>query len=113
MTNQQRERLEQIRYDIDNGVTTYLCDEAIDNLYDELNYLESLEKDEPLVYRWKFLCEKRIEEIKRELQGLESYPKTEETLKQIEDLEYELCDEYASLEDYKGRIRNYECGYGY
>lgn len=113
MTNEQRKRLEDIRYDIDNGVTSYLCTEAIENLYDELHYLESLESDEPLIYKWKFQCERRIADIKWELRELESLPETDEIRKQIEDLEYALCDEYASLEDYKGRIRNYECGYGY
>lgn len=46
MTKEQRDRLEQIRYDLDMGVSSYLCLEATNNLYDELNWLESLEKEE-------------------------------------------------------------------
>lgn len=46
MTNEQRTRLAQIRYDLDMGVTSYLCLEAINNLYDELNYLEGLEEQD-------------------------------------------------------------------
>ena len=46
MTNEEKLRLEQIRYDLDMGVTSYLCLEAANNLYDELNWLESLEKEE-------------------------------------------------------------------
>lgn len=46
MTKEQKDRLEQIRYDLDMGVTSYLCLEAFNNLYEELNWLESLEKEE-------------------------------------------------------------------
>ena len=46
MTKEQKDRLEQIRYDLDMGVTSYLCLEASNNLYEELNWLESLEKEE-------------------------------------------------------------------
>ena len=45
MTKEQKDRLEQIRYDLDMGVTSYLCLEAANNLYDELNWLESLESE--------------------------------------------------------------------
>lgn len=62
----------------------------------------------PLIYKWKKDCEIRIEEIKEELRQLESYPETPEIRSQIEQLEYELADEYGSLEDYKGRIQLYE-----
>ena len=46
MTKEQKERLEQIRYDLDMGVTAHLYLEATNNLYDELNWLESLEIEE-------------------------------------------------------------------
>ena len=62
----------------------------------------------PPIYQWKKDCEVRIEEIKEELRQLESYPETPELRSQIEQLEYELADEYGSLEDYKGRIQLYE-----
>lgn len=65
-------------------------------------------KTPPPIYQWKKDCEIRIEEIKEELRQLESYPETPEIRKQIERLEYELADEYGSLEDYKGRIQLYE-----
>ena len=62
----------------------------------------------PPIYQWKKDCEIRIEEIKEELRQLESYPETPELRSQIEQLEYELAEEYGSLEDYKGRIQLYE-----
>ena len=46
MTKEQKDRLEQIRYDLDMGVTSYLCLETSNKLYEELNWLESLEKEE-------------------------------------------------------------------
>ena len=62
----------------------------------------------PPIYKWKRDCERRIEEIKEELRQLESYPPSPPRQKEIDLLERELESEYASLEDYKGRIQIYE-----
>ena len=62
----------------------------------------------PPIYQWKHDCENRIEEIKEELRQAESYPASPEQQKEIDRLERELESEYASLEDYKGRIQIYE-----
>ena len=62
----------------------------------------------PLIYQWKKDCERRIEEIKEELRQVESNPNTLNRKKKIDRLERELDTEYASLEDYKGRIQIYE-----
>lgn len=62
----------------------------------------------PLIYQWKKDCERRIEEIKEELRQVESNPNTLNRKKKIDRLERELCTEYESLEDYKGRIQIYE-----
>jgi hypothetical protein len=53
-------------------------------------------------------CERRIEEIKEELRDVESQPDSPLRQKKIDRLERELDTEYASLEDYKGRIQIYE-----
>ena len=62
----------------------------------------------PPIYQWKKDCERRIEEIKEELRGVESQPDSPLRQKKIDRLEQELDTEYASLEDYKGRIQIYE-----
>ena len=62
----------------------------------------------PPVYQWKCDCERRIEEIKEELRQVESDLDTPNRQKKIDRLEQELETEYASLEDYKGRIQIYE-----
>ena len=62
----------------------------------------------PPIYQWKRNCEIRIEEIKEELRQVESYPPSPMRDKKIDRLERELDTEYASLEDYKGRIQIYE-----
>ena len=62
----------------------------------------------PPIYRWKKDCERRIEEIKEELRDVESQPDSPLRQKKIDRLEQELDTEYASLEDYKGRIQIYE-----
>lgn len=62
----------------------------------------------PLIYQWKKDCERRIEEIKEELRDVESQPDSPLRQKKIDRLERELETEYASLEDYKGRIQIYE-----
>ena len=62
----------------------------------------------PPIYQWKKDCEKRIEEIKKELRDVESQPDSPLRQKKIDRLEQELDTEYASLEDYKGRIQIYE-----
>ena len=62
----------------------------------------------PPIYQWKKDCERRIEEIKEELRDVESQPDSPLRQKKIDHLERELDTEYASLEDYKGRIQIYE-----
>ena len=62
----------------------------------------------PPIYQWKKDCERRIEEIKEELRDVESQPDSPLRQKKIDRLERELDTEYASLEDYKGRIQIYE-----
>ena len=62
----------------------------------------------PPIYKWKRDCERRIEEIKEELRDVESQPDSPLRQKKIDRLERELDTEYASLEDYKGRIQIYE-----
>ena len=62
----------------------------------------------PPIYQWKKDCERRIEEIKEELRDVESQPDSPLRQKKIDLLERELETEYASLEDYKGRIQIYE-----
>ena len=62
----------------------------------------------PPIYQWKRDCERRIEEIKEELRDVESQPDAPLRQKKIDRLERELETEYASLEDYKGRIQIYE-----
>ena len=62
----------------------------------------------PPIYQWKDDCERRIEEIKDELRDVESLPDSPDRQKKIDRLERELDTEYASLEDYKGRIQLYE-----
>ena len=62
----------------------------------------------PPIYQWKNDCERRIEEIKDELRDVESQPDSPIRQKKIDRLERELDNEYASLEDYKGRIQIYE-----
>lgn len=62
----------------------------------------------PPIYQWKKDCERRIEEIKEELRDVESQPDSPLRQKKIDRLEQELETEYASLEDYKGRIQIYE-----
>ena len=62
----------------------------------------------PPIYQWKRDCERRIEEIKEELRDVESQPDSPLPQKKIDRLERELDTEYASLEDYKGRIQIYE-----
>ena len=62
----------------------------------------------PPFYQWKDDCEKRIAEIKDELRDVESQPDSLNRQKKIDRLERELDTEYASLEDYKGRIQIYE-----
>ena len=62
----------------------------------------------PPIYQWKRDCERRIEEIKEELRDVESQPDSPLRQKKIDRLEQELETEYASLEDYKGRIQIYE-----
>lgn len=62
----------------------------------------------PPIYQWKKDCERRIEEIKEELRDVESQPDCPLRQKKIDRLERELDTEYASLEDYKGRIQIYE-----
>ena len=62
----------------------------------------------PPIYQWKDDCERRIEEIKEELRQVESYSPSPLRDKKIDRLERELDTEYASLEDYKGRIQIYE-----
>ena len=62
----------------------------------------------PPIYQWKNDCERRIEEIKDELRDVESQPNSPLRQKKIDRLERELETEYASLEDYKGRIQIYE-----
>ena len=62
----------------------------------------------PPIYQWKKDCERRIEEIKDELRDVESQPDSPLRQKKIDRLERELETEYASLEDYKGRIQIYE-----
>ena len=62
----------------------------------------------PPIYQWKDDCERRIEEIKDELRDVESHPDSSARQKKIDRLERELDTEYASLEDYKGRIQIYE-----
>ena len=62
----------------------------------------------PPIYQWKKDCERRIEEIKEELRDVESQPDSPLRQKKIDRLERELDTEYASLEDYKGRIQMYE-----
>ena len=62
----------------------------------------------PPIYQWKKDCERRIEEIKDELRDVESQPDSPIRQKKIDRLERELDNEYASLEDYKGRIQIYE-----
>ena len=65
-------------------------------------------KTPPPIYQWKKDCEKRIAEIKEELRDVESQPDSPLRQKKIDRLERELDTEYASLEDYKGRIQIYE-----
>ena len=62
----------------------------------------------PPIYQWKKDCERRIEEIKDELRDVESQPDSPLRQKKLDRLERELDTEYASLEDYKGRIQIYE-----
>ena len=62
----------------------------------------------PPIYQWKKDCERRIEEIKEELRDVESQPDSPLRQKKIDRLERELDTEFASLEDYKGRIQIYE-----
>ena len=62
----------------------------------------------PPIYQWKKDCERRIEEIKDELRDVESQPDSPLRQKKLDRLERELDTEYASLEDYKGRIQFYE-----
>ena len=62
----------------------------------------------PPIYQWKHDCERRIEEIKEELRDVESQPDSPLRQKKLDRLERELDTEYASLEDYKGRIQIYE-----
>ena len=62
----------------------------------------------PPIYQWKKDCERRIEEIKEELRDIELQPDSPLRQKKIDRLEQELDTEYASLEDYKGRIQIYE-----
>ena len=62
----------------------------------------------PPIYQWKKDCERRIEEIKEELRDVESQPDSPLRQKKLDRLEQELDTEYASLEDYKGRIQIYE-----
>ena len=62
----------------------------------------------PPIYQWKRDCERRIEEIKEELRDVESQLDSPLRQKKIDRLERELETEYASLEDYKGRIQIYE-----
>ena len=62
----------------------------------------------PPIYQWKNDCERRIEEIKEELRDVESQPDSPLRQKKIDRLDQELDTEYASLEDYKGRIQIYE-----
>ena len=62
----------------------------------------------PPIYQWKRDCERRIEEIKEELRDVESQPDSPLRQKKLDRLERELDTEYASLEDYKGRIQIYE-----
>ena len=62
----------------------------------------------PPIYQWKRDCERHIEEIKEELRDVESQPDSPLRQKKIDRLERELDTEYASLEDYKGRIQIYE-----
>ena len=62
----------------------------------------------PPIYQQKRDCERRIEEIKDELRDVESQPDSPLRQKKLDRLERELDTEYASLEDYKGRIQIYE-----
>ena len=62
----------------------------------------------PPIYQWKKDYERRIEEIKEELRDVESQHDSPLRQKKIDRLERELDTEYASLEDYKGRIQIYE-----
>ena len=62
----------------------------------------------PAIYQWKADCERRIEEIKEELRDVESQQDSPLRQKKLDRLERELDTEYASLEDYKGRIQIYE-----
>ena len=62
----------------------------------------------PPIYQQKRDCERRIEEIKEELRDVESQADSPLRQKKIDRLERELETEYASLEDYKGRIQIYE-----
>ena len=62
----------------------------------------------PPIYQWKRDCERRIEEIKEELRDVDSQPDSPLRQKKLDRLERELDTEYASLEDYKGRIQIYE-----
>ena len=62
----------------------------------------------PPIYQWKRDCERRIEEIKEELRDVESQSDSPLRQKKIDRLEQELDTEYASWEDYKGRIQIYE-----
>ena len=62
----------------------------------------------PPIYQQKRDCERRIEEIKEELRDVESQPDSPTRQKKIDRLKRELNTEYASLEDYKGRIQIYE-----
>ena len=62
----------------------------------------------PPIYQWKTDCERRIEEIKEELRYVESQPDSPQRQKKLDRLDRELDTEYASLEDYKGRIQIYE-----
>ena len=62
----------------------------------------------PPIYQWKKDCERRIEEIKEERRNVESQPDSPLRQKKLDRLERELDTEYASLEDYKGRIQIYE-----
>ena len=62
----------------------------------------------PPIYQWKRDRERRIEEIKEELRDVESQSDSPLRQKKIDRLEQELDTEYASWEDYKGRIQIYE-----
>ena len=62
----------------------------------------------PPIYQLKRDCERRIEEIKEELRDVESQPDSPTRQKKLDRLKRELDTEYASLEDYKGRIQIYE-----